>query len=67
MQRNPYLVQYGTIPVKKKNEGLSHLTNVDIINLKNNLKIIMEEERLYCDEDLSLPRLSDVLEVTPHQ
>ena len=27
----------------------------------------MEEERLYCDEDLSLPRLSEVLEVTSHQ
>jgi len=67
MQRNPYLVQYGTLPMKKKSEGKSYLANVDVVNLKNNLKIIMEEEKLYCDEDLTLPRLSEVLEVTQHQ
>lgn len=70
MQRNPYLVQYGTLPVKKRGKevkGKSYLANVDIVNLKNNLKIVMEEERLYCDEDLSLARLSEALEVTSHQ
>jgi len=67
IQRNPYLVQYGTVPVRRENMGKSYLANVDIINLKNNMRIIIEEERLYCDEDLSLSRLSEVLEVTPHQ
>jgi len=67
MQRNPYLVQYGTVPVRRENMGKSYLANVDLINLKNNMRIIIEEERLYCDEDLNLSRLSDVLEVTPHQ
>jgi len=68
MQRNPYLVQYGTLPVKKKTSSdKSYLANVDINNLQENLKIIMEEEKLYCDEDLSLTRLSEALEVTSHQ
>jgi AraC-like DNA-binding protein len=70
MQRNPYLVQYGSLPVRnrdKGNTGKSHLANVDIINLKHNLEIIMEDEKLYCDEDLSLSRLSEALEVTTHQ
>ena len=27
----------------------------------------MEKEKFYCDEDLTLKRLSEALEVTPHQ
>jgi len=45
--------------------GLARPT--DIVNLKSSLNIVMEEERLYCDEDLSLSRLSEALEVTSHQ
>jgi len=70
MQRNPYLVQFSTIPSAKKqgkNTSKSHLANVDIDNLKRTLNIMMDEEKLYCDEDISLPRLSEALNLTPHQ
>ncbi len=67
MQRNPNLVQYGTLPAKKVNSVKPYLANVDVTNLEKNLEIVMEEEKLYCDEDLNLPRLSEVLEVTTHQ
>ena len=67
MQRNPYLVQYGTIPLRKKQGDNKFPAGTDIDNLKNMLRIIMEEEKLFCDEDLSLGRLSSVLGITPHQ
>lgn len=70
MQRNPYLVQIGTIPAAKKNNkttSKSHLANIDIGNLKRTLGIIMDEEKLYCDEDISLFTLSGALNITPHQ
>ncbi len=70
MQRNPYLVQIGTISSGKKdikNVSKSHLVNIDIENLKRTLKIMMDEERLYCDEDISLLRLSQALNITTHQ
>ncbi len=66
MQRNPYLVQYGTVPVRKKSRDCNFPAGTDIENIKNLLKIIMEEEKIFCDEDMSLARLSDVLGITPH-
>jgi AraC-like DNA-binding protein len=65
-ERYPYLLGYGIIPIKKKNKK-SHLNNIDIQNLDKQLKILMDEERFYCDEDLSLKKLSQVLEITTHQ
>lgn len=70
MQRNPYLVQIGTIPAGKrtgKSASKSHLANIDIGNLKRTLRIMMDEEKLYCDEDISLFRLSQALNITTHQ
>jgi AraC-like DNA-binding protein len=66
-QRYPYLLQHGTIGINKKREPKSHLSNIDLRNLNKQLNIIMEKEKFYCDEDLTLKRLSDALEVTPHQ
>ena len=64
--RYPYLMQFGTIPPKKKYVK-SYLNNVDRKNINRQLKIIMEEEKLFCDEDLSLGRLSEALELTKNQ
>ena len=66
-QKYPYLIQYGTIPNKKKPYAKSHLNNIDIKNINRQLKIIMEDEKLFCDEDLSLGRLSDAIGITKHQ
>ncbi len=66
-QRYPYLLQHGTIPVKKAPYSKSHLKRIDIKNLAENLKLLMEEDKFYCDEDITLGRLSDALEITPHQ
>jgi AraC-like DNA-binding protein len=66
-QRYPYLLQYGTLNVGAQINSKSLLNGLDLENLKNQLIMIMEQEKIYCDEDLSLPRLSQALDVTPHQ
>ena len=66
-QKYPYLMQFATIPVKKKSYAKSHLDRVDLTSLRKQLKILMEEEKLFCDEDLSLSRLSEALGITQHQ
>lgn len=66
-QKYPYLMEFATIPVKKKSYTKSHLDRVDLTSLRKQLRLIMEEEKLFCDEDLSLARLSDMLSITQHQ
>jgi AraC-like DNA-binding protein len=63
----PYLMQFGTIPSKNKKYAKSYLGNINAKNIQRQLKIIMEEEKLFCDEDLSLGRLSEALELTKNQ
>lgn len=65
--RYPYLTQFGTIPPKNKKYAKSYLDNIDRKNINSQLKIIMEEEKLFCDEDLSLGRLADALELSKNQ
>ncbi len=66
-QRYPYLVQYGTIHVGGESYSKSYLNGLDLESLGKQLTAMMEQEKIYCDEELSLPRLSDSLGVTPHQ
>ncbi|TFH41682.1 MAG: AraC family transcriptional regulator [Chrysiogenales bacterium] len=66
-QRYPYLVQYGTVHVNGESYSKSYLNGMDLDNLGRQLNAMMEQEKLYCDEDLNLPRLSQALGVTPHQ
>lgn len=66
-QRYPYLIQYGTVHVKNGTSTKSYLSGVDLKSLESQLIAIMEQEKLYCDEDLTLNRLSQALGITPHQ
>lgn len=43
------------------------LNNVDTGEKMEELRRLMEEERLYCDEDLNLQRLAQMLELRPDQ
>jgi AraC-like DNA-binding protein len=65
--RYPYLMQFGTIPPKRKKYAKSYLDNINQKSINRQLKLIMEEEKLFCDEDLSLGRLSEALELTKNQ
>jgi AraC-like DNA-binding protein len=66
-ERYPYLMQYGTLHVANGSYSKSLLIGVDLENLSAQIKVIMEQEKIYCDEDLTLTRLSQALDVTPHQ
>jgi len=63
----PYLMQFGTIPPKRKKYAKSYLDKINQKQISKQLSIIMEEEKLFCDEDLSLGRLSDALEMSKNQ
>ncbi len=43
-QRYPYLLQHGTIPVRKPNQAKSYLKSLNIGHLHKNLKLLMEED-----------------------
>ncbi len=66
-QRYPYLVQYGTVHVSSESYSKSYLNGLDLDSLGKQLNVMMTREKLYCDEDLTLPRLSQALGVTQHQ
>ena len=45
----------------------STLENLDVKKLDRNLLNLLQKEKVFCDEDLSLASLSSELKVTPHQ
>ncbi|OHD66857.1 MAG: hypothetical protein A2176_12370 [Spirochaetes bacterium RBG_13_51_14] len=66
-QRYPYLMQYGTVHVGGESYSKSYLNGLDLNSLRKQLIAMMEGEKLYCDEELTLPKLSEALGVTQHQ
>ncbi|MCP4134121.1 MAG: AraC family transcriptional regulator [bacterium] len=66
-QRYPFLLRAGTARKPKKDYARSYLDNVNQENLERQLKLIMEDEKFYCDEDITLAKLSEALELTPRQ
>jgi len=66
-QRYPNMFLYGTLLESRALPRSSLLEKLDVETLKKQLKALMEEEKFYCDEDLSLNRLSRALEITSHQ
>lgn len=53
--------------VKKNIFERSLIKGLDMTMLRNRLRDLMEEEKIFCDEDLSLKRLADLLSISPHQ
>ncbi|WP_321991088.1 helix-turn-helix domain-containing protein [Marispirochaeta aestuarii] len=68
LQRFPILLSFAHITVEdKESQKKTILDSVDIESLENNIEIMLEEEKLFCDEDLTLNRFSHALEVSAHQ
>lgn len=63
----PQAIPILTSMIRKKIYERSLIRGIDVEALKNRLKDIMEEDKVYCDEDLTLKRLADLLSITPHQ
>lgn len=45
----------------------SNLINVDLERIQNDLEILMNQEKIYLEQDLSLSKLAKLLTITPHQ
>lgn len=56
-----------TSMIRKKLYERSLIKGFDVEALKNRLKDIMEVDKVFCDEDLTLKRLADMLSISPHQ
>ncbi|TAL39850.1 MAG: AraC family transcriptional regulator [Spirochaetes bacterium] len=66
IQRYPHIFRYADLS-SGDSPPRTYLAGVDTGVLRAQLVALMEDEKFYCDEDLSLKRLADALEVTPHQ
>ncbi|PKL37494.1 MAG: hypothetical protein CVV44_14180 [Spirochaetae bacterium HGW-Spirochaetae-1] len=64
---NPELISIFASEVRKNVYERSLIKGLDVDVLKSRLKDLMEVDKVYCDEDLSLKRLADMLSLTPHQ
>lgn len=65
--RYPKILQLLMIEAEKKYAGRSLLGQVDVPSLIKALDRLMEEERAYTDDQLTLRDLADELSITPHQ
>ena len=52
-----------------RQEKLAELkrANIDVEGVLGRLKDLMENEKIYCDEDISLQRLAEMLEIAPYR
>ncbi|HOD16393.1 MAG TPA: helix-turn-helix domain-containing protein [Spirochaetota bacterium] len=66
-QRHPKILQLLMFEAEKKYYERSLLGQVDVSGMIKRLNRIMEEERLYTDDQLTLRDLADELSITPHQ
>jgi len=55
-----------TVPRKKKQGHIIELSETEKKHIGKELSKLMDEEKIYCDEDLSLKRLAGMLSVQPH-
>lgn len=64
--RDPELLNQLAAEVRKRREQ-SHLSGLDLEALRARLFHLMEKEKAYCDEDLSLPSLAGMAGLSTHQ
>jgi AraC-like DNA-binding protein len=66
-QRYPKIWQLLMFEAEKKYAGRSLLGQVNVSSLINELNRLMEHERLYADDQITLHDVADELSITPHQ
>lgn len=66
-QRHPKFLQMLYIEAEKKYAKRDLLTDVDTGAVLSRLNDLMEQEKLYAEDDISLKLLADALTITPHQ
>lgn len=63
----PEAIAILTSIIRKRLYERSLIKGCDVAAMKNRLHDIMKEDKIFCDEDLTLKRLADLLSITPHQ
>ncbi|MBN2158393.1 MAG: AraC family transcriptional regulator [Spirochaetes bacterium] len=66
-QRHPKILQLLMFEAEKKHCGRSLLEGVDVAALIGRLELLMDRERIYTDDQLTLRDVADELSITPHQ
>ncbi|MCP4136734.1 MAG: AraC family transcriptional regulator [bacterium] len=66
-QRHPEFVQWFSKEIKKNRYERSLIKGLNTDDIKRRIEDLMEDEKLFCDEDLTLNRLAEILSLTPHQ
>lgn len=68
LQRKPFLYNYVHLSGESgRNVSKNGFTAEEAEALEKEITMLMEEEKLFCDEDLSLGRMAHALEISPHQ
>ena len=65
-QRKEALVQE-KLEERREKYRISHIKGIDLEDLGRKIEELMKDEKVYCDEDLTLARLADMLELSSHQ
>jgi AraC-like DNA-binding protein len=66
LQGFPVLFQTGSSELNRPGQQRIFTENADLVTLEEKMRRILKSEKLFCDEDLSLTRLSSALKVKPH-
>ncbi len=66
-QRYPEFMQWFSSEVKKNRYERSLIAGLNTADIQRRLKELMEDEKLFCDEDLTLHRTAMHLSITDHQ
>lgn len=64
---NPDVLGIITSVIRKNIYERSLISGMDMEALKSRLDDLMNMDKVFCDEDLNLKRLADMLSLTPHQ
>jgi AraC-like DNA-binding protein len=65
--QSPDAIKIFTSMIRKKIYERSIIRGIDVNMLKQRLDDLMYEDKIFCDDDLSLTRLAGLLSITPHQ
>ncbi len=66
-QRKPGYNRMLRIVIQKVKYEQSYITNIDAESVQKQLTELMDEEKAFADEDMSLNKLASELAITPHQ
>jgi AraC-like DNA-binding protein len=64
---NPELIHVLVSEIRKNIYERSLIKGLDVEALKIRLDDLMNQDKVFCDEDLTLKRLADMLSISPHQ